>query len=157
NSWRMRGLRLGQERQFSAAFLIDATGPSGLIPRALGIDVSPTTVRTNAWSIYSHFTGVELWENVLLELGGSTADHPYRCDHAALHHLLNEGWIWVLRFNNGVTSAGVMYDGELRAPDDRATPAAEWAALLRRYPSIARQFARAEPVQPWVRTGRIQR
>ena len=29
-----------------------------------------------------------------------------------------DGAVWVLRFNNGVTSAGVLYDGERRPPDD---------------------------------------
>ena len=35
--------------------------------------------------------------------------------------------------------------------------AAEWAALLHRYPSVGRQFARARPVRRFVRTGRVQR
>ena len=155
--WRVVGRRESQELCVEAAFLIDASGPSGLLPRSLGIDVAPTTVRTNSWSVYSHFTEVERWRDVLVEQGGSIAEHPYPCDHAALHHVIDDGWIWVLRFNNGVTSAGVMYDGERRPPDDRLAPEAEWAEVLRRYPSIGRQFARARPVQPWVRTSRIQR
>jgi FADH2 O2-dependent halogenase len=155
--WRVRAVRPDGELHVTAAFLIDATGPSGLVPRALGIDTDPAGVRTNSWSVFSHFTGVELWHDVLREQGGTTYDHPYACDHAALHHVLDDGWIWVLRFNNGVTSAGVLYDGERRPPDPGIDPAAEWAALLRRYPSVGRQFAGARPVQPWVRTGRVQR
>jgi FADH2 O2-dependent halogenase len=157
DGWRVRGRRLGQDFHAAAAFLIDATGPGGGVPRALGIDTSPVTVRTNSWSVFSHFTGVELWQDVLLERGGRIDDHPYACDHAALHHVLEDGWIWVLRFNNGVTSAGVLYDGERRPPDGEINPEAEWAALLLRYPSVGRQFARARAVQPWVRTGRVQR
>jgi FADH2 O2-dependent halogenase len=157
NGWRVRGQRLGEEVCVEADFLIDATGPSGLLPRTLGIDTAPTEVRTNAWSVFSHFSDVALWQDVLREQGGSTADHPFPCDHAALHHVLDEGWIWVLRFNNGVTSAGVMFDGERRPPDASLPPEAEWAALLARYPSLGRHFAQARAVQPWVRTGRIQR
>jgi FADH2 O2-dependent halogenase len=100
---------------------------------------------------------VELWEDVFREQGGSTAGHPYPCDNAALHHVLDDGWIWVLRFNNGVTSAGVLYDGERRPPDTQAAPEEIWADVLRRYPSVGRQFRRARAVQPWVRTGRVQR
>jgi len=154
--WRARGQRLGQEVDVQAPFLVDATGPSGLLPRALGINVAPTSVRTNSWSIYSHFADVAWWRDVLLEQGGTTTDHPYPCDHAALHHVLEDGWIWVLRFNNGITSAGVMYDGE-RQPQNGVGPEVEWAQLLQRYPSVGRQFARAQPVRPLVRTGRIQR
>jgi tetracycline 7-halogenase / FADH2 O2-dependent halogenase len=157
DGWRIRANRLGRELHFSGAFLIDASGPSGLVPRFLGIETTPATVHTNSWSVFSHFTEVALWEAVLLEQGGRIDDHPYRCDHAALHHVLEDGWVWVLRFNNGVTSAGIMYDGERRPPDNGLAPEAEWETMLRRYPSVGRQFARARPVQPWTRTGRVQR
>ncbi|HLW68473.1 MAG TPA: FAD-dependent oxidoreductase, partial [Gemmataceae bacterium] len=154
--WQLRGARRGEDVSVDADFLIDASGPSGLLPRLLGFASGPEALRTNSWSVYSHFENVALWEDVLVELGGSVADHPYHCDHAALHHVLDEGWIWVLRFNNGVTSAGIMYDGE-RRPPERVNPEADWARLMQRYPSVARQFARARPVQPWVVTKRIQR
>jgi FADH2 O2-dependent halogenase len=157
DGWRLHGERLGGELRIAAAFLVDATGPGGVAARALGIDSGPAGVRTNSWSVYSHFADVGWWRDVLLELGGRIDDHPYACDHAALHHVLDDGWVWVLRFNNGVTSAGVMYDGERRPPDDGRGPEEEWAALLGRYPSLRRQFARARPVQPWTRTGRVQR
>jgi len=154
--WKIRGQRQGHEIQIEAEFLIDASGPSGLLPRVLSFGYAPNELRANSWSVYSHFVDVDWWENVLVEHGANVADHPYRCDDAALHHVLDEGWIWVLRFNNGVTSAGIMYDGE-RRPPERVNPEADWANLLKRYPSVARQFANARPVQPWVVTGRIQR
>ncbi len=157
HGWRVRARRPEDELHIAAAFLVDATGPSGLLPRTLSIDVGPESLRTNSWSIYSHFTGVELWQNVLQERGGKIDDHPYHCDHAALHHVVDEGWIWVLRFNNGITSAGVMLDGERRPADSGAVPEAEWATLLRRYPSLGRQFAGAKPVRPFTRTLRLQR
>jgi FADH2 O2-dependent halogenase len=55
--------------------------------------------------------------------------------------------MWVLRFGNGVTSAGVAMSDllaeELRLRD--GAPA--WSRLLARYPSIASQFADATPVR----------
>ncbi len=155
--WTVRGRREGEAVEVRADFVIDAAGPAGLLGRALGIDGRPCEVRTDAWSVYSHFEGVGLWADVLTEAGGSLADHPYRCDDAALHHVLADGWVWVLRFNNGITSAGVMYDSRRRRPDPSLSPEEEWSALLRRYPSVARQFAAARPVRPFVRTGRLQR
>jgi FADH2 O2-dependent halogenase len=74
-----------------------------------------------------------------------------------LHHVLDDGWVWVLRFNNGITSAGAMFDSTRRRPDPSLSPEEEWTALLRRYPSVARQFASARAVRPFVRTGRLQR
>lgn len=157
HGWLLRGVRDGEGVEVTASFLIDASGPGGVLARALSIDTTPTEVRTNSWSVYSHFVEVGLFEEVLAEAGGHIADYPYRCDDAAVHHLLEDGWVWVLRFNNGVTSAGVLYDGKRHPPDNTVSPETEWERILARYPSMGRQFARARPVQPWVRTGRIQR
>jgi len=63
----------------------------------------------------------------------------------------------VLRFNNGVTSAGIAFDGERRPPSDTGAPEEEWRRLLHKYPSIAEHFRDARAVQPWVRTARLQR
>ncbi len=155
--WLVRGRRADEPVEITASFLIDASGPSGVLAQALGIDTAPAEVRTNSWSVFSHFVDVDHWEDVLADRGGNVADHPYRCDDAALHHVLEDGWVWVLRFNNGVTSAGIMRDGEGASPENALPPEAEWEAMLRRYPSIGRQFARARPIRPWVRTGRLQR
>ncbi len=155
--WILKGMREGQSLEINAEFLIDASGPGGILPRTLGISTTPTEVRTNSWSVYSHFENVGLFEDILQESGGNVADYPYPCDAAALHHLLEEGWIWVLRFNKGVTSAGILFEGGRYPPDDSVTPEAEWQRTLARYPSIARQFAKARAVQPWIRTGRVQR
>ena len=40
---------------------------------------------------------------------------PYPPDDAALHHVFPGGWIWVLRFNNGITSAGAALTDPLAA------------------------------------------
>jgi FADH2 O2-dependent halogenase len=155
--WRLHGRRGDEAVDIDAGFLIDATGPAGVLARALGIPTEPVGIGTNSWSVYSHFTGVARWDDVLHDLGASTADHPYRCDDAALHHVLDDGWIWVLRFNNGITSAGVAFDGSRRAPDLSASPYLEWQRVLAAYPGVARQFLLAEADRPWVRTGRLQR
>ena len=56
-------------------------------------------------ALYSHFSGVKrLDEDVPFDTG---ATPPYPVDDAAVHHVFDGGWIWVLRFNNGITSAGV--------------------------------------------------
>jgi FADH2 O2-dependent halogenase len=155
--WKLRGRRGEEAVEIDAAFLIDATGPSGLLTRQFGIDTTPVGLGTHSWSVYSHFVGVERWEDLLRQTHPRMDDHPYRCDDAALHHILPDGWIWVLRFNNGVTSAGVVYDGTRHAAQPALPPEVEWQQLLTRYPSIGRQFAAARAIQPWVRTGRLQR
>jgi FADH2 O2-dependent halogenase len=157
DGWHLRGSRHGEEVAIDATFVVDATGPASVLARTLGIPTDPVGLLTNSWSVYSHFTDVERWEDVLGELNGSTADHPYHCDDAALHHVLADGWIWVLRFNNGVTSAGVALDGQRHPPDSSLSAEAVWQNVLDTYPGVARQFARARAIRPWVRTGRLQR
>lgn len=68
--------------------------------------------------------------------------------------------MWVLRFNNGVTSAGFMLDVDQYPLDASLSPADEWNLLMHQYPSLAEQFAVAKLVGPeggLRRTGRLQR
>jgi FADH2 O2-dependent halogenase len=156
--WRLRGEREGDAIDVTASFVVDATGFDGALVKALGIESSPETMRTRSWSVYSHFADVALWADVQRELGADLSGHPFTCDDAALHHVLGrDGWMWVLRFDNGITSAGTLFDPRLRQSDPGLTPLEEWDAALARFPSVARQFRRARPVLDWRRTGIIQR
>ena len=155
--WSLSGRREDGPLGLKAAFLIDAAGPGGALSRAFGVQTGPDDLLTNSWSVYSHFADVERFNNLYCEAGGDPSPHPYPCDDAALHHVLADGWVFVLRFNNGLTSAGLVFDGTRRRPDADISPEAEWEQALRCYPSIREQFAAARPVRPFVRTGRLQR
>jgi FADH2 O2-dependent halogenase len=101
---------------------------------------------------------VALWQDLLEEHGAAvTAGHPYPCDAAALHQIIDGGWMWMLRFDNGITSAGFSLDPEAHPIRPIESPEQEWQRLLHAYPSLARQFVAAAPVRPFVRTGRLQR
>ncbi len=140
-----------------ASFVLDASGFGGALTRALEFDCKPIQMKTRSWSVYSHFTGVARWEDIQRELGADLSGHPFTCDDAALHHIMPAGWIWVLRFDNGVTSAGTLLDPRLEPSDPSLSPAEEWSAIISRFPSVDRQFANAEPILEWRRTGIIQR
>jgi FADH2 O2-dependent halogenase len=156
--WRLIGTRAQETIDITAAFVVDATGFDGVLTKALRIESSPDGMQTRSWSVYSHFEGVDRWADVQRELGADLSAHPFACDDAALHHVLAaDGWMWVLRFDNGVTSAGTLFDPRRRPPDSRRSPIEEWDAALARFPSIARQFRGARPVLDWRRTGILQR
>jgi tetracycline 7-halogenase / FADH2 O2-dependent halogenase len=125
----------------TADFLIDATG--GANP--LGIPQDISSVRTNSRAIYAHFESVTPWGN----LHGNT-NHPYPCHDAALHHVFSGGWMYVLHFDNGITSAGFVLDCEAR-PNDT------WETLMDELPFIKEQFQNAKPTMPIVTTSRMQR
>jgi FADH2 O2-dependent halogenase len=158
--WRLVGQRRDEPVRIDARFVIDGTGEFGLVPRALGFRSATERLATNSRTIFAHFRGMERWQDVLTRQGGDTADHPFRCDDAAVHQVLDDGWMYQLPFNQGVTSAGFVLDAvehPLRVDVPMAT---EWESLLKRYPSLAEQFAGAEIVAPpegLRRTGRLQR
>ncbi len=87
----------------------------------------------------------------------ATAPHPFPCDAAALHHIIDHGWMWVLRFDNGITSAGFSLDPDAHPLRPDEPPAAEWARLLSGYPSIGAPIRGRRANSAVARTGRLQR
>jgi FADH2 O2-dependent halogenase len=100
---------------------------------------------------------VKRWNDLYSAWGGGTGDHPYPCDDSALHHVFDGGWMWVLPFDNGITSAGFSLNPDRFPLDQSIPPQVEWDLIIKRFPSVAEQFVNAEPTVPWRQTGRIQR
>jgi FADH2 O2-dependent halogenase len=158
--WHLKGERPDGAVEVRAGFLVDATGDGQAVGRALGLrPVADAELRARSRALYNHFTGVARWQDLLEEYLGpaATAAHPFPCDAAALHQIIDGGWMWVLRFDNGITSAGFSLGPEAHPLRADESPEGEWERLLCDYPSLARQFAGATPLRPWVRTGRLQR
>ena len=76
-------------------------------------------------------------------------------DAAALHHVFPGGSIWVLRFNNGVTSAGAALTDRLAADLRASEGAPAWDRLLERLPSVRDQFRSARATLPFIHTPRV--
>jgi FADH2 O2-dependent halogenase len=142
----LTGMRAGRKLRVRTRFVIDASGPRGFLARALAISESPTAWLPPTQGLYTHFTGVARWD-ALVDTGGLP---PYPVDDAALHHVWPGGWMWVLRFNNGITSAGVAVR-EGRLEDGEAA----WSRILDALPSVRAQFAAATPVLPFVHAKRV--
>jgi FADH2 O2-dependent halogenase len=160
SGWTLEGRRNGEPFGLEARFVVDATGPAGVMPRALGLTASAARFHTHSRALYAHFDGVPPWRDFLTRAGARVEDHPFHCDHAALHHVFEGGWLWLLRFDHGVVSAGFVLDPRRHPLDPGVPPAEEWAGWVHRFPSIAREFAGARIVDPHggiVRTGRLQR
>ena len=144
--------RQGRTVKYRARFVIDATGQRGALSRLLQIPEAPFEGFPPTQGFFSHFTGVRRFAE-LAGTGGETP--PYAPDDAALHHVFHGGWMWVLRFNNGVTSAGFAVEDWLAAELRLEEGEAAWDRFLARYPSIREQFADAERVLPWVHSRRV--
>jgi FADH2 O2-dependent halogenase len=141
----LRGVRDGRTVSYQARFLLDATGPRGFLHKALRLTEAPVPKELQTQSLYNHFTGVERLEHTPYARTESVP--PYPIDDAAMHHLFPGGWVWVLRFNNGVTSAGVVAtDAVAEELGLREGSGASWERLLARIPALREQFKTAQPL-----------
>jgi tetracycline 7-halogenase / FADH2 O2-dependent halogenase len=147
----LEGVRNGRTLQVNTRFLIDASGPRGFLHRTLGLEEVLPRWLPHTHGLYSHFQNVERWDR----LNAAAEPPPYARDDAAVHHVFPGGWIWMLRFNNGITSAGAaMIDcraAEIHAAD--GDPA--WARLLERLPSVREQFRPSRAMLPFIYSARL--
>jgi FADH2 O2-dependent halogenase len=165
----LRGTRRGSPIQVRAGFVVDASGPRGFLSRALNIDEREFDGYPKTQALFSHFVDVARCED-MAEYGarvrgcegarvrgceGARVRAPYAMDDAALHHVFDGGWMWVLRFGNGVTSAGIAVTEPLANDLRLADGAPAWDRFLARYPSIAAQFADAQPIREFTWMPRV--
>jgi FADH2 O2-dependent halogenase len=147
----LEGERDGRPVRINARFVIDASGPRGFMQRALALAEAPLRWLPATQGLFTHFEGVERWDR----LRASPEAPPYPIDDAALHHVFPGGWIWMLRFNNGLTSAGAALTDATAAALCASDGEAAWQRLLSTLPSVADQFRSARAVLPFVHAPRI--
>jgi len=143
----LKGARAGIPFELRANFVIDASGPGGFLARELSIPSGLRRTETRAALVFSHFDGMRLMKEVVPGM----PEGPYADDWAAVHHIIDEGWMYSLRFDDGVTSAGFLISprglSSLALPN-RADAATVWQTLLERYPTLATIFADSTPLMP---------
>jgi tetracycline 7-halogenase / FADH2 O2-dependent halogenase len=145
--WSLLGRRGGIEETYRARLLVDATGPRGFLHGKMGLKDAgfPNFPRTRA--LYSHFKNV----SQLAQGSYSRTDAlpPFPIDDAAVHHVFEGGWIWVLKFNNGVTSAGAVAVDEVAESLGFEEGGRAWERLLGKIPALQEQFSSAVATQPF--------
>lgn len=168
----LEGKRHNQPIAFRVRFVVDATGPHGFLHQTLRLGEAPLPPMPPTQALYSHFTGVGRLAGTSAPTPGALSlapedfpaprvgsQPPYPVDDAAVHHVFPGGWIWVLQFNNGITSAGVSCT-DPRAQqlgisvgadmNQRETPFTRaWEGLLTRIPALQKQFEHAEAIRPF--------
>ena len=160
DDWTIKGDRHGEPFELRARFLIDSSGLAAVLPRRLGLRDRSQPMETASRCVFTHVTGLRRWRNLLAGIGGAVEDHPFDCDAAALHHIFDGGWMWVLPFDGGITSVGLTLDARRFPREERVSPADEWAQWINRHPSVQAQFEPARiaaPFSGFVGTERIQR
>ena len=151
---RLSGRRDGETIEVDAGFVIDASGTGGFLARQLAIASGLERMHTRSALVFSHFDDVRLMRDV----APSLPEGPYPDDWAAVHHLIDEGWMYSLRFDHGTTSAGFLLTSRGLAQLGAAgmEPARLWRLLLDRYPTIGALFDGAQPTMPIGFVPRVQ-
>ena len=147
------GSRDGEQRNIRARFVVDAAGPGGFLHRILRLSDAGLPGYPGTQALYSHFSGVRRLDT--LPGYGFEETPPYPIDAAAVHHVFDGGWVWVLRFNNGITSAGVAATDACAERLGLSQKERGWQRLLAEIPSLGEQFAGAKAAQPFTYTSRL--
>ena len=140
-------LEIGDVRPPNGVPVIDATGGGKLFDLPA---VPDNVFRTRSSAVYTHVRGLRRLTDCCDVRGGV----PFDPDAAAVHHLLEEGWMWQLRFDDGRVSVGLCFEGW----GDRSE--ADARQVIARYPMLRRQFADAEVCESpgrWITAPRLQR
>jgi FADH2 O2-dependent halogenase len=153
NEIRLQGHRNNEHFSVRARFVVDATGPRGFLHHALALQESPLPDFPVTQALFSHFTGVARFAEQISDHDSELP--PYPGDDAAVHHIFDGGWIWVLKFNNGITSAGVAATNDLTYRLRLSEGTAPWQRLLDLIPTLKNQFANSQAVQPFTYMPRV--
>lgn len=144
--WTLEGCKATVPLSIHARFLIDATGPRGFLHHALQLSEVALPGYPATCSLYCHFRNVDR----LTDLPGSSyTQAPFPVDDAAVHHVFEAGWIWMLRFNNGWTSAGVAVTEEVSSRWRLSDGEEAWHRVLASLPRVKRLFKDAIPATPF--------
>jgi len=147
----------------TARRLVDATGGGGALAAHLGLAPLDDLLLTRTGAVYGHFSGVGSWDALQLAAGNASTIDPFRSDDAAQHHLLADGWVWMLRFNDDRCSVGIVTRHGAGAAAPSAThghPAAlkaRWHARLAEYPCVRRLLAGSRALRPLASVERMSR
>ena len=144
-------------RNVQCTWLVDATGAGQAISRQVNNPFDDDWMRTRTNAIYGHFRDVRGFSEA------ASADDPFSGDDAAQHHLLDSGWCWMLRMDNGTTSVGLVEPERLSGMsqlsvegDDAgrgATPRDYFQRRMRQYPSLGDLFGSLSCCAPSDRMG----
>ena len=147
-------MRLSTGEDIHARYLVDATGYRSVVADRYDLREKPTRFKHHSRSLFTHMVDVPPFDEEHNPL--SVSWHQ-----STLHHCFERGWFWVIPFNNHkrstnpLISIGLTIDPR-RYPKNSEPPEEEFEQFLRRFPSVAEQFANAKAVRPWISTDRLQ-
>jgi FADH2 O2-dependent halogenase len=144
-----------------AAFYVDGTGGNSILADEMGYREGTPDLETDSRAIFTHVEGLTPFDEVVE--ADARPQQSNRLHDGTLHHVFDGGWMWVIPFDNfersegNRASVGLMLDREKYPVNESVSAEEEVRNIVGNFPDIERHLDSAEPVMPWVRTGRIQR
>jgi tetracycline 7-halogenase / FADH2 O2-dependent halogenase len=158
----LKGIEVEVERenQFTANYLVDASGYSSLLSRKFNLRENPTRFKTYSRSIFTHMIDVKRYDDCIKSTKNVQDEIAWH--QGTLHHIFDGGWMWVIPFNNHkesnnpICSVGLNLDSRRYPKVNDIYPEQEFRNFLSRFPDIAIQFENAKSVRNWISTDRLQ-
>ena len=136
-------------------WVIDASGAAEVMSRLTGETTADRfELTTNTSAQFGHFQNVRAYDDLLTGAKMDVSAFPFSSDAAAQHHVFDSQWLWSLRFDNGITSLGLV--SNLNATSEPAG----WQGMLERYPAVQAMLREASPAMATpqlLQSGRLQR
>jgi FADH2 O2-dependent halogenase len=143
---RLSGNCNGRSVHIKADFVLDASGPRGFLFRNLALREKPFPSLPPTQTLFSHFVDVSLLPGCF---SIDSLIPPYPPEQAAVHHIFDGGWVWVLKFNNGVTSAGIAAKDRTAEALALRSGAPAWQKVLDQLPSLRESFCSSQNILPY--------
>lgn len=152
DAWRVALRSPNGDGAVKVRYTIDASGHASYFANRFGLRDDPPRLTTNTRSIFSHFCGVNPLETAI------GRPHPYHRDRdrGTVHHCFDGGWLWVIPFDNGITSVGLQLDNARFPLDPDVRPDVELHDWISRFPTMQAHLGDMQPIRPYTRTGRVQ-
>ncbi|MFN9592718.1 MAG: NAD(P)/FAD-dependent oxidoreductase [Pirellulaceae bacterium] len=129
-----------QIHSIQTPWVIDASGAGAAMGPWVNNQRDDGWMRTRTRAIFGHFTGVADFHP------SACNDDPFAGDDAAQHHLLDSGWIWMLRMESGITSVGLVEPCGNQSP--QPNPEHHFQKRLADFPTIAELMSQASCIAP---------
>ncbi len=141
------------EQTLRGRLVVDASGHASYFARRYGLRDEVPQLHTHTRSLFGHFEQVPSLEDAV---GSPNPAFRFKRHGGTQHHCFEGGWIWVIPFDNGVTSVGLQLDPRLYPLDESVPPEEELRQVIARFPTVQAHLGGMRPVRKLVRTGRVQ-
>src|SRR6185295_11927339 len=91
-------LRTTDGEEIHARFLVDGSGHKSVVAHKLGLRQEAPPLRTQSRTIFTHMIGLKRYDDTLPPEERPGLSRQWY--EGTLHHMIDGGWFWVIRFDN---------------------------------------------------------